>query len=111
MRIHHDDCDIPLPEPEDLLSNLRFIPGQTRAKFIPAESEILSKMWISLVKISASLGKILRIHYPVKGSKPSVEDITASHEDLLSCKPQEALTDSANDLLLLHGYHVELFYE
>jgi hypothetical protein len=111
MRIHHDDCDIPLPRPEDLLSDLGAIPNQARTKFIPAESEVLAKMWISLVKISASLGKILRIHYRVNGSKPTVEDITASHEDLLSCKPREPLLDSASDLLLLHGYHVELFYE
>lgn len=111
LRIHHDDCDISLPQPEDLLIDLRTISPETRERFIPLESESLARMWIDLVKISDSLGKILRIHYRVNGSKASVEDINTSYEELRSCRPQEALGDCPSDLLLLHAHHVELFYE
>jgi hypothetical protein len=111
MRIHHDDCDISLPCSEDILDNLRTIPSQTREKFTPVESDALAQMWIDLVKISASLGKILRIHYCVNGPKPTIEDINTPYEELRSCRPRKGLRDDASDLLLLHAYHVELFYE
>jgi hypothetical protein len=68
-------------------------------------------MWINLVKISATLGKILRIHYRVNGPKPTVEDVDTSTEELRHCKPQEVQKGNASGLLLLHAYHVELFYE
>jgi hypothetical protein len=111
MRIHHEDCDVPLPGPQDILNNIRAIPASTRIKFIPPESERLATMWITLVKISATLGKILRIHYRANSPKPVVEDIKASAEDLLDCKPQEFLNNDTSHLVLLHAYHVELFYQ
>jgi hypothetical protein len=111
MRIHPDDCDVPLPGYVDILNNLETIPIQTRDKFIPTESETLAKMWINLVKISATVGKILRIHYRVNGPKPTVEDIDTSTEELRYCRPQEVQRGNASGLLLLHAYHVELFYE
>lgn len=111
MRIHHDDCDVPLPREEDILDNLEDISFETKSKYIPAESKELADMWINLVKISSSLGKILRIHYRVNGLKPTVGDINASSEELLPCKPRQTHKDNASELLLLHGFHVDLFYE
>ncbi|RFU27236.1 hypothetical protein B7463_g9113, partial [Scytalidium lignicola] len=111
MRIHQEDCDIPMPEAEDILSSLNTIPVQTREKFIPSDSEMLAKMWINLVEISATLGRILRIHYRVNGSKPAPEDINNSAKELHYCRPLEILGEDASDLLRLHSYHVELYYE
>jgi hypothetical protein len=111
MRIHHDDCDVPLPREEDILNNLETVPPETKNKFIPSESKALAGMWINLVEISSSLGKILRIHYRVNGFKPRFDDINASSDELRVCKPREDHTSSASELVLLHGYHVDLFYE
>jgi hypothetical protein len=111
MRIHHEDCDVPMPEAEDILNNLDAIPLQTRSKFIPLESEMLAKMWVNLVEISAALGGILRSHYRVIGPKPLVEDINNYTEELNHCRPGQTHKDSASELLRLHAYHVELFYE
>lgn len=111
MRIHHEDCDTPLPSSEDILNNLISIPTETRDKFIPSESNMLARMWINLVKISASLGTILRIHYRVNGPKQVPDDIEASAKELRDCKPREVLGSNASHQLLLHAYHVELFFE
>jgi hypothetical protein len=111
MRIHHEDCDIPMATAEDILDNLRVIPTQTRDKFVPPESEMFSKMWINLVEISSTLGRILRIHYRVNGPKVVAEDIHNSAEDLRYCKPQGIHKSNASELLRLHAHHVELFYE
>ncbi|KUJ13906.1 uncharacterized protein LY89DRAFT_590938 [Mollisia scopiformis] len=111
MRIHHEDCDIPEPEAEDIMKNLASITAITRRKFVPSESDILAQMWINLVKISDSLGRILRIHYRATGPKALADDVDRSMGDLQSCRPRLILTDDASDLLLLHAYHLELFYE
>jgi hypothetical protein len=113
MRIYHEDCDIAMPREKDVLDELESIQPRTREKFIPTGSVILAKMWIDLVKISDTLGRILRVHYRVNGPKPTFENMNNSAEELRACKPQEFLKDSMNDLplLKLHLFHVELFYE
>lgn len=111
MRIHEEDCDITMPRFEDVVTELDAIGYPIREKFIPSDSEMLAKMWISLVEISATLGRILRIHYRVDGPKPTVEDINSSARDLQFCKPRDILGDSSSVLAKLHAYHVELFYE
>lgn len=111
LRIHHDDCDISMPGPEDILNDLEAVSSQTTDRFIPSESGILAKMWINLVKISDNLGRILRIHYRVSGSKPTDEDIQTSADELRSCVLYVGLKDDASDLARLHVHHVELFYE
>ena len=111
MRIHHEDCDVPMPTAEDILKNLDTIPTRIRGSFVPAESETLSKMWINLVEISATLGHILRIHYRVNGPKSIIEDIHHSAEGIQRCKPRGILKIDASDLVRLHAYHVDLFYE
>jgi hypothetical protein len=87
MRINHEDCDVSMPQAEDIFNDLNKIPNETRKKYIPLESEGLSKMWINLIEISSTLGRILRIHYRVNGSKPTVEDINSAAVELLLCKP------------------------
>jgi hypothetical protein len=68
-------------------------------------------MWVSLVEISAALGKILRTHYSVNGPKPTVDDINNSAEEVRSCRPPNLLVYDSSDLIRLHSYHIELFYE
>ena len=111
MRIHHEDCDMPMPVAEDIFDELATIPPQTKSRFIPAESEILSKMWIRLVEISATLGSILRVHYRVNGPKAAVQDIDKYADELRYRTSREILTNAASDILRLHAYQLELFYE
>ena len=111
MRIHHEDCDVPMPTAEDIIKDLDSIPVQTRNKFVPSESEMLSKMWINIVEISSTLGRILRTHYRVNGPKAMAEDIHDSAEDIRYCKPRGLHVSNRSEILRLHAFHVELFYE
>jgi hypothetical protein len=111
MRIHHEDCDTPMPVAEDILDEITSISIQARDKFIPAGYEMLAKMWIRLLKISDTLGSILRIHYRVNGPEPTVYDIDKYAEELQDCSQQETLADNTSDILRLHAYQIELFYQ
>ena len=75
MRIHGDDCDMPMTAAGDITEGLEGISIEAKRKYIPSDSGTLAQFWIRLVRISTALGNILRFHYRANGPKPSVEDI------------------------------------
>ena len=75
MRIHDEDCDVPMPCAEDIFHELHAIDPEIRNVFVPNQSDLLAKTWIGLMKTSFHLGQILRIYYRVKGPKPSTPEI------------------------------------
>ncbi|KAJ5611175.1 hypothetical protein N7510_007894 [Penicillium lagena] len=111
MRIHDEDCDVSLPRSEDVLNELQIIPPEVRHKLIPADADSLAPMWVQLVKISAALGCILRTHYRLKGPKPGTEDIDELTTSLHNCQPDMTTVYDASDTILLHEYHLQLFYQ
>ena len=111
MRINHEDCDMPMPTAEDLLKELDIISPQAKSKFIPADTETLTHMWIRHVKISVALGSILRIHYRANGPEPGVEDIQKCAEELQLCAEGYMDEDKMTDALRVHAYQLQLFYE
>jgi hypothetical protein len=111
MRIHHEDCDTPMPVVWDILDEVENISIPAREKFIPADTEMLARMWIRLAKISDTLGGILRVHYRVNGPEPNVQDIDRYAAELHDCSQQEPVADSTNNILRLHAHQLELFYQ
>lgn len=111
MRIHHEDCDVPMPVAGDILLDIQQVPSYDRQKFIPTDHEALSSMWVRLVQISGALGDILRAYYRVTGPRPSVETLEGLADNLQGCVSHEPLTDGCSDRFQVHTYQVELFYQ
>ncbi|OAL28103.1 hypothetical protein AYO22_03130 [Fonsecaea multimorphosa] len=111
MRIHHEDCDVPMPTAGDILLDLQQIPNDYREKFIPRECEPLAAMWVRFVRTSHTLGNIMRAHYRVKGPRPSLETVDDLAEELEGCALKDELPDGCSDLLRMHAYQIELFYQ
>jgi hypothetical protein len=111
MRIHQDDCDVPLPTAEDIVSDLNSVSSQAQDKFMPPDAEILARMWTRFVNISAVLGSILRLHYRVQGRKPDSEEIDIYAETLDDCADTENLSNHSNHNTRLHAYQLDLFYQ
>ncbi|KAJ5669034.1 hypothetical protein N7462_010104 [Penicillium macrosclerotiorum] len=112
MRIHDEDCDAIPPGVSDILLELREISPEARQRFIPSNEDQLAPMWVRLVGISSVLGRILRAHYRLNGPKPSVENVDELFATL--CEYQSSRTPGSydiNDTVLLHEYHLELFYQ
>ncbi|CAK7199904.1 hypothetical protein SEUCBS139899_002591 [Sporothrix eucalyptigena] len=125
MRIHDEDCDVPLPVREDLEAD--FVEGLQLEEelggfhhLLPSRSQAsaLARMWLRMVTISALLGRIVRAHYRVQGPPPRREDIDNYERELQICASEDTSTDDGSDgtdnlpddHLLLHQYHVDLFY-
>jgi hypothetical protein len=111
MRIHHEDHDIAMPGLECILDDLGAITVQAKKRFIPFNWEILANMWLDLVKGSVILGGILRVHYRANGPKPVGKDIEKCAEELQLFRTSSVPVDNTSDILRLHAYQLELFYE
>jgi hypothetical protein len=112
MRIHDEDCDAALPCARDLLDELEVLSAHATREFIPPRVDGLADMWVRLVRVSSTLGCILRTHYRLKGPRPSVGDIDELAADLDDCQPSATVgIQGTSDVLLLHEYHLHLFYQ
>lgn len=113
MRINHEDCDMPMPTADDITKELDSIPSSVKIEFFPSDTRTLADMWISFVKISVSLGTILRTHYRPR-ARPAVQDIEDCANELRLGEPEplSALQiENADDIIQLHAYQLQLFYE
>lgn len=111
MRIHPEDCDVSLPNDEDIFDDLNLASGLVMNKFVPSESPMLAKMWIRFVNMSSILAKILRLHYRLNGPKPSLEEIDVYAAKLKKQAQDESLFNSATPLVRLHFYQLEMFFQ
>ncbi|CAK7236100.1 hypothetical protein SCUCBS95973_009492 [Sporothrix curviconia] len=131
MRIHDEDCDVPMPLSADLLVDFLEASGQEEhpemdvsRRLLPARAQAaaLARMWINMATISALLGRIVRAHYRVQGPPPRQEDIDGFERELqMYVEGARTLVDDddddgdgggdlPDDHLLLHENHVSLFY-
>lgn len=111
MRIHDEDCDVPMPRAEDIFHELYAIDSKIRDVFVPSQLDLLAETWIGLMKTSFYLGQILRLYYRVRGPKPSPQEIEKLASDLHSVGQMEVPQASTDDLVLIHKYHLDLFYQ
>ncbi|KAL1893316.1 hypothetical protein Sste5346_006493 [Sporothrix stenoceras] len=127
MRIHDEDCDVPLPVLDDFAGDLEAAANPSFQRLLPAggarSAAPLARMWLRLVSISALLGRIVRAHYRVQGPPPSLQDIDVFEKELRVCGQSDVSADidmvedengdnhsEIADHLRLHANHVDLFY-
>ncbi|KAH8705838.1 fungal-specific transcription factor domain-containing protein [Talaromyces proteolyticus] len=112
MRIHDEDCDLSIPIDNDVLHELQNLSSGAHGIFIPTDIIQLAGMWVQLVKISIAMGRVLRMHYRLNSPKPKAEDIDQLAIELFEFEPSESSSlYDLTDILLLHKYHLELFYQ
>lgn len=60
MRINLEDCQVQMPEPEDITMELSELAPDVTAKYLPAAMQEHAEIWVRLIHLSVILGKILR---------------------------------------------------
>lgn len=111
MRINLEDCDVQLPSIDDIVEEINAIPVATRDKYIPYRSDAVARLWQKLVAISVVLGNILRVHYRIKGPKPSGEEIEKSEDEMEECRLADEDLVHENPVMQVFAYQLRLFYE
>jgi len=120
MRIHLDDCDMPMPTASDVRALYDGLQPKEAESYLPNDtSHALPKMWQGFFELSLCLGQILRTHYRVR--KVASEDppgppiailIERDRKELVKCRanfPSEE--EFENRVLLAHLYHLCIYYE
>lgn len=111
MRVHDEDCDVPMPSRADIADEInQCVAPDLRKKYIPSNVDALSEMWVSLVEVSVILGRIMRIHYRVKGPKPSITDIEELATELFQLEESRSYIMDDQIITLIHSYHLEIYH-
>jgi Fungal specific transcription factor domain len=111
MRVHDEDCDVFMPSAQDVVCEISNIKPEVRTKFVPAHSDTLAEIWVYFVKTSITLGQVLRMHYRVKGLKADTGDIEKVATDLDLHRQPELQPTITDELVLIHRYHWDIFYQ
>jgi hypothetical protein len=112
MRINPDDCDLPLPAPDDSELSLQGLSEETRKRYFVEDTATLSELWSDLMKLTVSLTDIislLRRAERSKISKTEFEDTERGVRQLHLLKKH--LGRSHSRITTLHLRHLELYAE
>lgn len=117
MRIHPDDCDLPMPLPEDMWAGTADLPPEIQQTYLPEpeEREALSKIHLFDLKLAATLSTILRTHYRPRPVMPSILEIQ-SDEDIITghsreCRRCRDYLEHPKALVQTRAAHVLIYYE
>ncbi|KAJ3548798.1 hypothetical protein NM208_g823 [Fusarium decemcellulare] len=113
-RINLADCDMPIPTTEDVEAISAGISESYATKYLPKdESQILPRLWMSLMETTFALGGILNNHYRAKPLEDSpIAIISQDQSRLRQCRSSFPTEDECdNSVLLSHLYHLHVYYE
>ncbi|KAH8800627.1 fungal-specific transcription factor domain-containing protein [Xylogone sp. PMI_703] len=112
LRINLEDCDIPMPSVEDVLSELRDISTIERKKYSISDSSELAECWVNLVKLSIALGKILTLNSNQDGVFPVAAEVEVCHKDILNCLGTgKKSVEKRPQIVEFHLHQFQLHYE
>ncbi|EXJ56333.1 uncharacterized protein A1O5_12600 [Cladophialophora psammophila CBS 110553] len=112
MRIDLEDCDVPMPEAEDITKELEQLPAGIAKKYMPAAIQEDAVIWVHLIKLSVSLGKILRKLYGKSAPNSESDDFQAYEAELEGCRlAKELETGNSYQPELLSKVQFEMLFE
>ncbi|CRK32891.1 hypothetical protein BN1708_016182 [Verticillium longisporum] len=111
MRIPLDDMDTPEPGRFDAEV---FVPENSTdscLKYLPGELSELNTLWMTLVKLSITLGTILSTHYRAKSTKPTRSDVEYCEREIRACSYELPATEHQSGVAASHRYQFRIYFE
>ncbi|CRG87289.1 Cutinase transcription factor 1 alpha [Talaromyces islandicus] len=108
MRINFDDCDTEMPTATNYELTAE-IPHTVRTKYLPAEMNRLSQLWVDLLKLTVALAKVISTYYRARKKIQRGPFDTIEQQILACCQSQTGLEQSNDHVLNLHIRHFELY--
>lgn len=94
LRIHADDCDVPMPGSDCMCEPDRL--PQSWGKYVPSEISQLVPIWLGLLQLTIVLGDILSANY-----QPRKMSMDPNSLDQLDLRISECLPEKQTSLLFL----------
>ncbi|EAA66195.1 hypothetical protein AN1077.2 [Aspergillus nidulans FGSC A4] len=113
MRINLADCSTPIPDAEDSDNLLAGIPESTQKKYLPEDTEDLSKLWAELLALTVCLAKILSWQNRAERTRPSRTEIQHMDDSIRECYSHKdhTIAQRQSYVVSLHRFHLELYLE
>ena len=111
MKIQLEDCDVPMPGPEDVTTELKDVPGHVMDEYLPGRQDILAALWIKLVKLSKALGTMIQVLYRQQQVEPDLEIVKQCEYEMLQCALSDEEKAEIDPTTNFHVHHFQLFYE
>ncbi|ETS76645.1 hypothetical protein PFICI_12032 [Pestalotiopsis fici W106-1] len=113
MRIHPEDCDMPMPAAEDMWAGTSLLPDDIRQKYIPGPEDCAAFSQVHLINLglSITLSKLLRAHYR-PGKSPSIQQINTDDAMIQEhAQPCREYCEHSNPLVQNYASHILIHYE
>ncbi|EED13377.1 C6 transcription factor, putative [Talaromyces stipitatus ATCC 10500] len=111
LRIDLKDCDVPMPTPDDLLSDVEHIPQFTSSSYLPSNLPRLANYWITYVELSRLLGAVLIMNYQTQRPTPTLSQVEDLEAEIMSCKLPNQYEPGLTRTALFYCYHLDLHYQ
>jgi hypothetical protein len=112
MRINLDDCDIQMPEAEDLTAELGQLAIEVANRYLPGSMDEHAIIWVKLIKLSHILGRIIRADYGLSCSDTGSDHLQAREAELEDCRlPRDGLSDRNSDSVTLNRLQFDMLLE
>ncbi|OAL30558.1 hypothetical protein AYO22_01510 [Fonsecaea multimorphosa] len=112
MRINLDDCDVQMPEAEDLTAELGQLAIEVANRYLPGSMDEHAIIWVKLIKLSHILGRIIRVDYGLSCSDAGSDHLQALEAELEDCRlPRDWLPVPNSDSLTLNRLQFDMLLE
>lgn len=117
MRTCLDDVETSMPTTGDIINQLpsgtiRTSPFSIVREYIPNELEELLHGWLTFVRLSVALGKVLQMNYRAKGTKPTLANLEQMESEIRECYSNELENrPSTSKVVISHAHQLRLYFE
>ncbi|ETS75469.1 hypothetical protein PFICI_12413 [Pestalotiopsis fici W106-1] len=109
MRIAIADCNTEMPSVKDCEHMYDGVEETLRAKYLPDHMDLLSQLWVDLLKLTVVLIQIT-ITMQRDGNPGDSRALEQKEEEILACRQNcIALMNNTDRLAQIHVHHVELY--
>ena len=93
MRLHLDDCDIPMPSLEDVFFDMQQLTADQRSTFVPVDAEYLAERWLDYLRLTSKIENVLTLHYKPRRPSLSVPQLQHDYEEVKKMR-DDVLSDT-----------------
>lgn len=108
MRINFDDCDTEMPTATNYELTAEAL-HTVQTKYLPAEMNRLSQLWVDLLKLTVVLAKVISTYYRARNIIQIGPSDAIEQQILACCQFQNGFEQSNDPVLNLHVLHFELY--
>ncbi|KID64785.1 Transcription factor, fungi, partial [Metarhizium hybridum] len=111
VRILLSEVTTPIPTRVQFASAPVEVPDDIYHRYLPYEINELARLWLCLVRISATLGSVLSSFYTAKSSGPTRQQIDYMEHEIEAHLADLPAGSHRSELVMIHVHQIRLYHE